>query len=51
MLDAQADRIVRSRSALDRVHPDYWTYSTELTAIERRIVEIVERMRGQVARR
>ena len=51
VLDAQADRIVRSRSALDRVHPDYWTYSTELTAIERRIVEIVERMRGQVARR
>lgn len=51
VLDAQADRIVRSRSALDRVHPDYWTYSTELTEIERRIVEIVERMRGQVARR
>ncbi|WP_040519117.1 hypothetical protein [Gordonia aichiensis] len=51
VLDAQADRIARSRSALDRVHPDYWAYSTELTAVERRVAEIVERMRGQVAKR
>lgn len=51
VLDAQADRIARARAALERVHPDYWSYVSQLRAVESRIVEIVERMRGQVATR
>lgn len=51
VLDAQADRISRAHSVLDGVHPDYWTFLTQLRAVEQRIVEIVERMRGQVAAR
>lgn len=51
VLDAQADRISRARGVLDRVHPDYWSYLTQLRAVDQRIVEIVDRMRGQVAAR
>ncbi|MFT4127525.1 MAG: hypothetical protein QM662_15010 [Gordonia sp. (in: high G+C Gram-positive bacteria)] len=50
VLDAQADRILRARDALDRVHPDYWAYLTGLRAVDQRLIEIVDRMRGQVAR-
>ncbi|MGV9671638.1 MULTISPECIES: hypothetical protein [unclassified Gordonia (in: high G+C Gram-positive bacteria)] len=51
VLDAQADRISRARGALERVHPDYWSYLTQLRAVEQRVAEIVDRMRGQVAAR
>ena len=51
VLDAQADRISRARAVLDRVHPDYWSYLTQLRAVDQRIGEIVDRMRGQVAAR
>ncbi|MCR8898239.1 hypothetical protein NWF34_14920 [Gordonia sp. GONU] len=51
VLDAQADRIERARGELDRVHPDYWGYLTQLRAVDDRISEIVSRMRGQVAAR
>mgnify|MGYP007064815522 FL=1 len=51
VLDAQADRITRAGSALDRIHPDFWDYLTQLEAVDRRIGEIVDRMRGQVAAR
>ncbi|WP_419232842.1 hypothetical protein [Gordonia sp. CPCC 205515] len=49
VLDAQADRIARATSALDRIHPDYWAYVTNLEAVDQRIGEIVDRMRGQIA--
>ncbi|MBD0860749.1 hypothetical protein IA539_05940 [Gordonia sp. zg691] len=51
VLDAQADRIERAKRDLDRVHPDYWAYLTQLRAVDDRITEIVSRMRGQVAAR
>lgn len=51
VLDAQADRIERAGGALERIHPDYWAYLTQLEAVDRRISEIVDRMRGQVAAR
>ncbi|MGW0039401.1 hypothetical protein [Gordonia sp. NPDC003376] len=51
VLDAQADRISRAHTRLERVHPDYWAYLTELRAVEDRVAEIVNRMRGQVAAR
>lgn len=51
VLDAQADRISRAQEVLDRIHPDYWTYLTQLRAVEQRVAEIVDRMRGQVAAR
>ncbi|WP_232716836.1 hypothetical protein [Gordonia metallireducens] len=51
VLDAQADRIERAKRDLDRVHPDYWGYLTQLRAVDDRISEIVSRMRGQVAAR
>ncbi|MFD4292405.1 hypothetical protein ACFWPA_01585 [Rhodococcus sp. NPDC058505] len=47
VLDAQVDRIDRACAALDGVHPDYWTYTTDLEAIERFIVGVVDRMRGR----
>lgn len=49
VLDAQADRIERAKGELDRIHPDYWSYLTQLRAVDDRITEIVSRMRGQVA--
>ena len=49
VLDAQADRIERAKGVLDRIHPDYWSYLTQLRAVDDRITEIVSRMRGQVA--
>ncbi|MFT4395273.1 hypothetical protein ACLTEW_10105 [Gordonia lacunae] len=49
VLDAQADRIERAKGDLDRIHPDYWSYLTQLRAVDDRITEIVSRMRGQVA--
>ncbi|WP_238420236.1 hypothetical protein [Gordonia sp. 'Campus'] len=49
VLDAQADRIERAKEHLDRIHPDYWGYLTQLGAVDDRITEIVSRMRGQVA--
>ncbi|MGC4935275.1 hypothetical protein ACLQ3C_16530 [Gordonia sp. DT30] len=51
VLDAQAERISRARGALDRVHPDYWSYLTQLRAVDQRVIEIVDRMRGQVGAR
>ncbi|MEO9329506.1 hypothetical protein [Gordonia aurantiaca] len=51
VLDAQADRIERARGDLDRVHPDYWGYLTQLRAVDDRIAEIISRMRGQVTAR
>ncbi|GAA1483059.1 hypothetical protein GCM10009624_34990 [Gordonia sinesedis] len=51
VLDAQADRIERAKVALRRIHPDYWTYLSELRAVDRRIAEIIDRMRGEVADR
>ena len=47
VLDAQLDRIDRARAALDAVHPDYWTYVTDLEAIDRFISGVVDRMRGR----
>lgn len=49
VLDAQADRIERARDVLDRVHPDYWGYLSQLRAVDERITDIISRMRGQVA--
>lgn len=46
-LDAQVDRLDRARAALDGVHPDYWTYVTDLEAIDRFIGGVVDRMRGR----
>lgn len=51
VLDAQADRIERAKGDLDRVHPDYWGYLTQLRAVDDRIIEIISRMRGQVTAR
>ncbi len=49
VLDAQGDRIDRARTTLGRIHPDYWAYWTELRAVDARITEIIDRMRGQLA--
>lgn len=51
VLDAQSDRIERAKLALRRIHPDYWSYLSQLRAVDRRIAEIIDRMRGQVADR
>ncbi len=48
VLDAQVDRIDRACAALDGVHPDYWTYTTDLEAIDSFIGGVVDRMRGRV---
>ncbi|MCF8609129.1 hypothetical protein L5G28_02985 [Gordonia sp. HY285] len=50
VLDAQSDRIDRAGTTLERIHPDYWSYLTQLRAVDRRITEIIGRMRDQVAR-
>jgi hypothetical protein len=47
VLDAQVERIDRACAALDGVHPDYWTYLTDLGAIDRFIAGVVDRMRGR----
>ncbi|MGW4482040.1 hypothetical protein [Rhodococcus triatomae] len=47
VLDAQVERIDRACAALDGVHPDYWTYMTDLEAIDRFITGIVDRLRGR----
>lgn len=47
VLDAQVDRIDRACASLGRVGPDYWTYLTDLEAIDRFIVGVVNRMRGR----
>ncbi len=47
VLDAQVDRIDRACVALDGVHPDYWTYTTDLEAIDRFVSGVVDRMRGR----
>ncbi len=47
VLDAQVDRIDRACAALTGVHPDYWTYMTDLEAIDRFINGVVDRMRGR----
>lgn len=47
VLDAQVDRVERACAALDGVHPDYWTYVTDLEAIDRFIIGVVDRMRGR----
>lgn len=49
MLDAQSDRIDRAKATLTRIHPDYWAYWTELRAVDGKITEIIDRMRGQLA--
>ena len=49
VLDAQGDRIDRAKATLARIHPDYWAYWTELRAVDGRITEIIDRMRGQLA--
>ena len=50
VLDAQGDRIDRATTLLTRIHPDYWAYWTELRAVDARITEIIDRMRGQLAK-
>lgn len=50
VLDAQSDRIDRAAATLERIHPDYWSYLTQLRAVDARITEIIGRMREQVAR-
>ncbi|WOC12317.1 hypothetical protein [Gordonia sp. MP11Mi] len=50
VLDAQSDRIDRAGTTLERIHPDYWSYLTQLRAVDRRITEIIGRMRDAVAR-
>lgn len=47
VLDAQVDRIDRACAALEGVHPDYWTYMSDLEAIDRFIIGVVDRMRGR----
>lgn len=47
VLDAQVDRIDRACAALDGVHPDYWTYMSDLEAIDRFTLGVVDRMRGR----
>lgn len=47
VLDAQADRIDRACAALDGVHPDYWTYMSDLEAIDSFTLGVVDRMRGR----
>lgn len=47
VLDAQVERIDRACAALDGVHPDYWTYMTDLEAIDRFVTGVVDRMRGR----
>lgn len=47
VLDAQVDRIDRACAALEAVHPDYWTYMSDLEAIDRFIIGVVDRMRGR----
>lgn len=47
VLDAQVERIDRASTALDGVHPDYWTYLTDLEAIESFTAGVVDRMRGR----
>ncbi len=47
VLDAQVERIDRACAELDGVHPDYWTYLTDLEAIESFIAGVVDRMRGR----
>ncbi|GAB07330.1 ElaB/YqjD/DUF883 family membrane-anchored ribosome-binding protein [Gordonia amarae] len=49
VLDAQSDRIDRAKATLTRIHPDYWAYWTELRAVDGKITEIIDRMRGQLA--
>ncbi|MCF8607376.1 hypothetical protein L5I01_28865 [Gordonia sp. HY442] len=49
VLDAQSDRIDRAATTLERIHPDYWSYLTQLRAVDTRITEIIGRMREQVA--
>jgi hypothetical protein len=47
VLDAQVERIDRACAALDGVHPDFWTYLTDLEAIGSFIAGVVDRMRGR----
>lgn len=49
VLDAQSDRIDRAGGELERVHPDYWSYLSQLRVVDARITEIVDRMRHQIA--
>lgn len=49
VLDAQSDRIDRAGGELERVHPDYWSYLSQLRTVDARITEIVDRMRHQIA--
>ena len=49
VLDALAERLDRAHAALDRIHPDYWRYLSELRSVEDRITGIVARMRAQLA--
>lgn len=48
VLDAQVDRIDRTCDSLGGVVPDYWTYLTDLEAIDLFIIGVVDRMRGRV---
>ena len=47
VLDAQVDRIDRACASLGGVSPDYWAYLTDLEAIDRFIIGVVNRMRGR----
>ena len=49
VLDAQSDRIDRAAATLERIHPDYWSYLTQLRAVDARLTEIIGRMRDEVA--
>lgn len=51
VLDAQLERLGRASEVLAKIHPDYWSYLTQVRAVDARIVEIVERMRAQIASR
>ncbi|GEE00711.1 hypothetical protein nbrc107696_11570 [Gordonia spumicola] len=51
VLDAQSDRIDRAAATLERIHPDYWFYLSELRAVDARVTDIIGRIRDSVAHR
>ncbi|GAC80379.1 hypothetical protein SAMN04488550_0260 [Gordonia malaquae] len=50
VLDAQNDRVDRAAAVLERIHPDYWFYLSELRAVDARVTDIIGRMRDHVSR-
>ncbi|RIJ79165.1 hypothetical protein D1871_00115 [Nakamurella silvestris] len=51
VLDSQMARLDRAVDGLTGVHPDYWSYLSELGAITAFVSGVVDRVRGQVSGR